>query len=232
MHFDVGIKPGQGEHGREDIDEAHLRVDANAVQLVDRAGDDEGNVERVIVHEETVGPLAVTAQPLAMIADDDNDRLLIEAGRPKPGEHSTDLLIRKGDLAVIQTGEPTTPEVGTKRLGRLVRAVRVIQVDPGEKRCIPAGVEPMKRRVDHLIRGPLNRGQVDVLELLQVELVVVDAKPLIQTPAAIENERADERAGLVPTLRERFGQRRLGLAEGRGAVQAYAVIRRVETRHD
>ena len=55
-------------------------VDAHPVQLVDRAGDDERHVERVVVDEIPVRPLAMAPQPLAMIADDDDDRLLIEAG--------------------------------------------------------------------------------------------------------------------------------------------------------
>ena len=70
-------------------------------------------------------------------------------------------------------------------------------MDPGEERSVLVALEPAERRVHHLVAGPLDRGQVEALELLHVELVVVDAEPLVETPAPVEDERADEGPRLV-----------------------------------
>ncbi len=48
-----------------------------------------------------------------------------------------------------------------------------------------------------LIGGPLRRRQIELLDLAQIELVVVETEALIEAPAAVQDERADERAGLI-----------------------------------
>ena len=167
-----------------------------------------------------------------MIADDDDDVLLIEARALQPREQPCQLLVREADLAVVETGQTAAAELGRNGSGGsygLCASYRWTQAKNGT--CLLA-VEPVERGIHHLVGRPLYRGEVEMLELFQIELVVVDAKALIQPPAAVEHERANERAGLVPVLRERFGQRRLRLAERGGAVQAHAVIRGIEARHD
>ena len=84
-------------------------------------------------------------------------------------------------------------------------------MNPGEERLALVAIEPMERRVHHLVAGPLHRRQIEVLELPQVELVVVDAEALVEAPAAVEHERSDERAGLITVRRKHFSERRLPL---------------------
>jgi hypothetical protein len=75
--------------------------------------------------------------------------------------------------------------------------VRVVEVDPREEGPILAVVQPTQRGIHHLVAGPLDPGQVQALELRHVEVVVVDAEALVQAPAPVEHERADEGARLV-----------------------------------
>jgi hypothetical protein len=84
-------------------------------------------------------------------------------------------------------------------------------------------LEPAEGRVHHLVGRPLHGGEVEVLEFLQVEAIVVVVEPLVEAPAAVEHERADEGRRLVAARGEDLGQRLLRLAERGAAVDAYAV---------
>ena len=74
---------------------------------------------------------------------------------PQPGEDAIHLLIDERDLPVVQTGRTATAELGHQRLRRLIRSVRVVEMDPGEERPGLAFVQPTERGIEDLIRGPL-----------------------------------------------------------------------------
>ena len=74
-------------------------------------------------------------------------------------------------------------------------------MDPGEERPGLAFVQPTERGIEDLIRGPLNRREVQLLDLAHIELVVIRAEALIESPAAVENESPDERPRLIAVVR-------------------------------
>ncbi len=92
----------------------------------------------------------MAAKRLTVIADDDNDGALIEAGVPQPGEETIDLLIDEGDFAIVQTRRTPPAELGQQRLGRLVWRMRIVEMDPGEERRGLTAVEPAKGGVHDL----------------------------------------------------------------------------------
>ena len=201
MDSGLDLDAGEGKHRREDVDEADLRIDAHALQSVDRSRHDEGHVLRIVVDVVAMRPLTVTSQRLAMIADDDDDGALVDARAPQPGEEPIHLLIDERDLAVVRSGRTSTAELGHQRLRRLIRSVRVVEMDPGEERPGLAFVQPTERGIEDLIGGPLNRREVQLLDLAHIELVVVRAEALIESPAAVENESPNERPRLIAVVR-------------------------------
>ena len=96
----------------------------------------------VVVHEVAVGPLAVAAQPLSVVADDHDDGLLVDPVAPQPGDEPPHLLVGEGDLAVVEAGEAASAELREERLGGLVGGVGVVEVDPGEEGTLLVALQP------------------------------------------------------------------------------------------
>ena len=147
-----------------------------------------------------VRPLAMTPEPLAMISDDDDDCAFVEARVAEPRQTSIHLLIREGDLPVVSSCRTARAKLRREGLGWLVRRVRIVEMNPREERSALVAVQPTERGVHHLVGRPLYPGEIEVLEFPEIELIVVGSKALVEAPSAIENERSQERAGLISIL--------------------------------
>ena len=116
----------QIEHRRDDI--GHLDEVGDPAPGVRAAGllDDERDVNRFVVQEQSVFLFAVVAQPFAVVRDEHDRGLIVElAGLEVPHEAAEDF-VRVGDGAVVgsQRAEP---------LGRRVRRVRLVQMQKQEE---------------------------------------------------------------------------------------------------
>ena len=129
-----------------------------------------------VIDEVPVRAFAMTAERFAVVAGDDQNRLLIQSGVLQPRHEAADLLIGKRDLAIVETRQTAAAELGEQRFRRLVGAVRVVQMNPGEEGAILAPLQPRERGIHHLIAAPLDAREIEVLELLEIELVVVEAE--------------------------------------------------------
>ena len=94
-------------------------------------------MQHVVVDEVAVRALAMAAQPLAMVADDHQDRLVVETRALQPRHAAAHLLIGKRNLTVVEADGAAPAKFGRERLRRLVRAVRVVEMDPREERLVP-----------------------------------------------------------------------------------------------
>ena len=230
LNLRLGIDIEEREDGRKEVDHAHLRLDAHGAQLAEGSGHHERQAQSVVVHEVSVGPFAVAAQGLSVIAQDDDDRLLVQPIGVEPGNETSHLRVDKGDLAVIETGRTSPAVLRQEGLRRLVGRVRVVEVDPDKEGILLLSLEPGQSGVHDLVGWPLDAGEVEMLVLLEIELVVVHVEALVETPSPVEDEGADEGSGLVALRREDLGKRSLRLAEGRAAVDADPVAGRIRTR--
>ena len=92
-----------------------------------------------------------------------------------------------------------------ERARRLIRCMRVIEMNPGEKFFLFVLVEPFQGFVDDYIGRSLDSRQGDFFEFTQIEPVKIILKTLVEPPFGIEDISADE-SGRDITLRpEDFG---------------------------
>jgi hypothetical protein len=75
---------------------------------------------------------------------------------------------------------------------------------------------------------PGGRGGGSVAAAFELEAIVIMVESAREAVPAIEYERADERAGLIPGVAERGRQRRQALAEHEVAVVAHAVAEGIQ----
>src|SRR5579864_2410267 len=84
----------------------------------------------------------------------------------------------------------------------IVRAMRIVQVQPEEKRAARILLQPGQCTADALAGGTLHQAQSSIGEGFGRERVIVEIKSAGQPPAAVENERADHRSRRIAVLLE------------------------------
>ena len=215
------------EDGRHQVDPAHLGGDPqSAADLAVWRPEQEGHLHRGVVDEKAVRPLAVPAEALPVVPDQDEQRVVRERVLVQPVEQPPDQGIGEQHLRVIG-GFGVAADPGRPRFRRLVGPVRVIEVDPGEEPFLLHPVHPVERRLEDLVPGALHAVEADPLELAEVEVVEVAVESLVEPPAGVDDEGGDERAGPVPRRAQRLGERFGVLPHVVAAVVPYSIEHRV-----
>jgi hypothetical protein len=88
--------------------------------------DDQRDVDRFVVHEETVLLLAVVAQPFSVIGEQDDCGAIVELMRLQVLHEAPDDFVRVRDFAVVR-------RVGGEAIRRRVWLVRLVQVEEQER---------------------------------------------------------------------------------------------------
>ena len=70
----------------------------------------------------------------------------------------------------------------------------VVEVDPAEESAVPVRLEPVEKGLGDLAPFTLDGIEADLLVLGEIEIVIVIIETLVEAPAGIEDEGADERA--------------------------------------
>src|SRR5262245_3097536 len=177
-------------------------------------------MRHAVVDEERVVRLTVVAEALAVIAEDDDDRAIVDARRLELSDQATNLRVRKRNLTSIRAPFITRE----KWLGRIERRVGIVEVNPREEGLPRLLLDPRKRFVHHLIGRPLNARQRKAATLAHVEVVEERIEPLIDPPFRIEDIGRHERAGPVSAFFQTLGQRHLLRTEKEAAVVADAML--------
>src|ERR1700733_10728450 len=95
-----------------------------------------------------------------------------------------------------------------KGLGGVVWIVRVVKVQPDEKRAFPMMAEPTHGTVRHVLRAPLN-GLITVQPgpaLTKVPVVEIKSAIEARCKLQTQNFRSDEGCGLIPVLVQQIRQ--------------------------
>src|SRR5207244_3496561 len=92
---------------------------------------DQRNVHRRVISEESVLVLSVFAERFAVVAEHNNEAVIVELTVLQPTDQSPQLMISVSDLSVIQV----LLILPTIRFRRIVRTVRVVKMQPKEKRA-------------------------------------------------------------------------------------------------
>ena len=123
---------------------------------------DKGNLGVGRIQVVAVGVDAVLAQRLAVIAGDDNHRLVPQAQCLQLVEHAAEVMVGEPDLAIVEVGLALAEG---RRLGvTLVVEVRVIEVQPEKELLLPVLAQERDALVGHLACRGSNRlrGTTDV----------------------------------------------------------------------
>src|SRR6267143_1201134 len=157
-----------------------------------------------IVDEETVLSFTVLSKGFAVVAEEDDQGIVIETvgGLLEPGKQPTQLAVRVGDFALIGLLRVLRAE----RFGRVIRTVRVVEMEPEEKRLILVSLQPANSVVHTLFRTTLDEAEILLKELLPGKGVIVALKSAGEPPTPIAHKRADDRAGSITVVFEAFRQ--------------------------
>ena len=153
-----------------------------------------------LVGEDAVRRLAVLAERLAVVGREDDEDPLTRARREERLEERPEGGVRRRHLALVGLGGKGRGEGG----GRLVREVRLVQVDEGEPPLSAHGVDPPSRRPHRLGSRPL--GHREGSRLRPAQTVVVDVEAPVEPEPGIERERAHEGPGAPSPLVENRGE--------------------------
>ena len=170
-------------------------------------------------------------QAFPVVGRDDDDGLVQDPLFPEAFQDLPDEGIHVSDLAVVQPPRP--PGIlALVGLGRLVRGVGVVEMDPAEEPTVPVRFEPIEKGFGDLAPFTLDGIEADLLVLGEIEIVIVMTKTLAEAPAGIENEGADERARRSAFLLQDLGQSDIFGLQVEAAVVPDAVNVRIGPRED
>ena len=144
-------------------------------------------------------PLAVIAEALAVIADDHDDRAVEQSAPLENLEQMADLRVDERDRSVVRVAVRVA--IGSRRL---VRRVRVVEVQPRKEARARHDIEPLHRARDDLVGAT-----PAVLPTVRVPtrdhgVVVREARG--STLAKVEDGGRDERARPKARASEQFGE--------------------------
>ena len=89
--------------------------------------------------------------------------------------------------------------------------MRIVKMDPQEKRLSlmngPA-LQPIERFVHHHVAAPFRQVEVGFVQAIEIKVVEIGFKTLVETETRVEYSRTNERRRLVSILGKHRGQRR------------------------
>ena len=204
---------GPAEQRGVDLAKAHRR--GACARLDAAAGDHQGHPHDALIEQVAVQRLAVVAAPLAVVGGDDDPHPAGGRRTLEGGEQAPELVVHRRHLALVGVGR----EAAAERLGRRVRLVRVVVVDPQETRPRLRRRQPGDGAVGRLTRAALDHpGR---------ELVVVALEPARQPELAFERVAGDERSRRVSQTAQPLGEQRHCVRQA-AAVLVHAVAAGVE----
>src|SRR6266566_6908636 len=104
----------------------------------------------------------------------------------QPGDQAPQFVISVGDFAVVKM----VAILSVVRLGRIIRAVRIIEVKPEKKWAMSGLLQPVNHVSNALSCFAIDEAQIPFLEFLGREGIVIEIKTASQSPTAVENKRA------------------------------------------
>ena len=192
-----------------------------------RAEEDERHPERRVVGEDAVRPLAVLPSRLAVVGGEDHERPPVAAALQERAEEGLESGVGRGHLSRVGVGG----EAPRERLGRRVREVRLIEVDPEEGRGPFAAAQPLEGQGDGAGARPLVLTEPQAVVAGQ-EAVVVHVEAGREPELRGQREGAHESPRAVAAGLEQGGQRVLALRKAEAAVVPHPVLQRVSARED
>src|SRR5438132_13095129 len=116
----------------------------------------------------------------------------------QPRDQAPQFVISVGDFAVVKM----VAILSVVRLGRIIRAVRIIEVKPEKEWAMSGLLQPVNHVSDAFFCFAIHQAQISFLEFLRREGIVIEIKTASQSPTAVKNKRADNSPGRISMLFE------------------------------
>ena len=199
---------------RHDVDQADGPLHARAGLARARQLEEERHVEGLAVEEYAVLLLAMVAEPLAVVGDEEDDRAVIDTRAAELAEELSDHRVARRDLAVV--GSAVAAAEG---LGRLIRRVRLVDVQEQEERLRLDAVGPGEGAARRLEPGSLQRAEIPRPFHVPAHRVVERIEGVADAGRAAQDVGRHRGSGGVAVGAKHARQRRVT-----GAVEAIAEV--------
>src|SRR5581483_5848395 len=100
------------------------------------------------------------SQGFPVVAGEYDGAAVVKATRSQPGEQPPEFLVRVGNLPVIRMGAV----IGTEGFWRIVRAVRVVKMEPQKERPRRGALQPCNRAVNAFTGPAVYQPDIFLLE--------------------------------------------------------------------
>src|SRR4029077_17399054 len=137
-------------------------------------------------------------------------------------------MIRVGDLAIVEVAAV----FGAVRFRRIVRAVRVVKMQPEEKRASRSFLQPGDGRRYARAGAPVDNTCIFLLEGSPAEGIIVKVEAARQPPTPVENEGADHSSGGVTRVLEGLRHETKFLCQRLPGEVLHAVLKRISAGQD
>src|SRR5713226_9178112 len=211
---------GRGLHG--------LATSASRNAAPNRRFHDQRHMHRGVVHEEAMLIFAVLPERLAMIAECDDQRRIIKVVLFEPCHQVTELVIRVGDLAIVEVAAV----LGAVGFWRIVGAVRVVKMQPKKKRASRSCLQPLDGMGYTFPSATVHQPDILFLEGFRRKRVIVKVEAARQSPTSVENEGADHGSGGVTRFLEGLRHGTKLLCQRLPGEILHAVLKRISAGQD
>src|ERR1035437_7436077 len=96
-------------------------------------------------------------------------------------------------------------EAAPERLRRMIRAVRIVEVQPQEEWLLGRLLQPRDRVRDTFFRLALDQVQLRLAVGLRRTRIIIEVEPAGEPPAVINSKRTDHRARGIAMLPQSLG---------------------------
>src|SRR5678816_3327533 len=110
--------------------------------------------------------------------------------------------------------------------------MRIIQMDPQEKRLVPVSCKPRECLIDYLIGRPLHKIEICLRKAAEIKMIVIEIETVIQPETAIQYCSSDHGTSVVPAGPQNSRKRRLFWVQVIAAEIVHTVHHRVSARQN
>src|SRR6266566_8707460 len=146
----------------------------------------------------------------------------------QPGDQAPQFVISVGDFAVVKM----VAILSVVRLGRIIRAVRIIEVKPEKEWAMSGLLQPVNRVSDAFRCFAIDQAQISFLKFLGREGIVIKIKTASQSPTAVEHKRADHCPCGISVLFESLGHGAELRGERLPSKILHAILKWIGSRED
>src|SRR6516164_4413976 len=142
------------------------------------------------------------AQALTVISGEYNQRSVEKISLFEERYQAPHLCVSEGDLAII--GLAAIP--AGIRLRRRIGKMRIVEVDPKQKRPMRIALQPAQRLFHHHVAAALHQVQVGLVKAVEVKVVEIGIKTFVEAEAGVQNSGANKGCSRVTVIMQDLGQ--------------------------